>query len=192
MAKTCNKLVRLDIDEVLIDNETLIELAKKCPEMKHLCLYTCQDIQDSGIFIFGYKSLIFPGIKTVADNCHKLVNLNLFRCHQLTDSALEYLTSGCPDLALLDLSYTMITDIGIISLSKLQKLHTLNVQGCKLLTDSGIGKLTRNLPALVNLDVSKTGVTMDAIYMPSRFSGLTISNRHFHGVFPQKLKGDSL
>ena len=52
LAKTCNKLVRLDIDEVLIDNETLIELAKKCPEMKHLCLYTCQDIQDSGIFIF--------------------------------------------------------------------------------------------------------------------------------------------
>jgi hypothetical protein len=121
-----------------------------------------------------------------------LANLNLFRCHQLTDDALEYLARGCPELALLDLSYTMITDRGIVALSGLQKLHTLNVQGCKMLSDRGIGKLTRDLPALVNLDVSKTGVTIDAIYLPSRFSGLTISNRHFHGVFPQKLKGDSL
>jgi hypothetical protein len=49
LAATCAKLARLDIDEVLIGNDTLVELAQKCPDIKHLCLYTCQDIQDSGI-----------------------------------------------------------------------------------------------------------------------------------------------
>lgn len=88
----------------------------------------------------------------------KVVNLGW--CNSVDDSDAAVLASF-PDLQVLNLSRTRVTNAGVSGLSGLTKLHTLALAGCRV-TDAGLASLA-GLHALTELDLSYCGNVTDTV-----------------------------
>jgi hypothetical protein len=89
--------------------------------------------------------------------------LSLDEC-QVGDATLAAI-SECPNLWHLNLGRSLITDDGLVALSRLKKLHVVYLWSCKTVTDEGIKSLMR-LPAAeghgLHLNIQNSGVTEPA------------------------------
>jgi F-box/leucine-rich repeat protein 2/20 len=83
--------------------------------------------------------------------CHRLREVSLTWCVQLTDTAVTALAAGCPDLELLSLhGLNGITDRSVEALAQHCSacLHTLDVSGCTGIKQHDRARLQQLFPRL--------------------------------------------
>ena len=107
------------------------------------------------------RSLHFSFFEHVSDtllfltghHCHDLIQINLTRCHDITDTGVMYLLSECPNLIRLNLSSTLIGDETVVHLvHSCLKLRSLDLGYCEQLTSDSINVL-RLCSCLIELNV---------------------------------------
>lgn len=109
LTKNCKLIQDLDLEDcVLITDQTLFYLTSNCFNLKRLALSHCDNITDEGIKYIGQS----------AKNSESIQYLELDNCTQLTDNAIDHLTS-CKQLKRLD-----IFDNSRISRQATKKLYT--------------------------------------------------------------------
>uniref|UniRef100_A0A287DAA7 F-box and leucine-rich repeat protein 13 n=1 Tax=Ictidomys tridecemlineatus TaxID=43179 RepID=A0A287DAA7_ICTTR len=92
-------------------------------------------------------------IVKLSERCRNLNYLSLRNCEQLTDQGIEYIVNIF-SLVSLDLSGTVISNEGLIMLSRHKKLKELSLSECYKITDLGIQAFCKNSVLLEHLDVS--------------------------------------
>ena len=123
-------------------------------------------------------------LSALANDCHKLQNLDLSCCSNISDTGVITLAQKCSALKKLDLNSTGVTDAGVSAVAKnctniedldlsdtdnritdvalraiaqhLPTLQLLHLGWCSGISDSGVIELARNCHALKALDLSNT------------------------------------
>ncbi|KAF3790074.1 F-box/LRR-repeat protein 15 [Nymphaea thermarum] len=182
-----------NLQEVFLDGCDHLEDASFCPVgLRSLNLGICPKLSTLRLDASQMTILELKGcgvLSQAAINCPSLVSLDASFCSQLQDDCLSATTASCPNieslvlmscpsvgpdglsslcrlpnLTLLDLSYTFLTNLQPVFESCTQ-LKVLKLQACKYLLDSSLDALHKGgaLPALRELDLSYGSICQSAI-----------------------------
>ncbi|XP_028777348.1 F-box/LRR-repeat protein 15 isoform X2 [Neltuma alba] len=181
------------LEKVNLDGCDHLERASFSPVgLRSLNLGICPKLNTLDIEAPNMISLELKGCGVLSEasiNCPLLISLDASFCSQLTDDCLSATTASCPlieslilmscpsvgsdglcslrwlpNLTVLDLSYTFLTNLEPVFESCAQ-LKVLKLQACKYLTDSSLEPLYKGgaLPALQELDLSYGTLCQSAI-----------------------------
>lgn len=162
LTKGCAKLEEFCYDTFSskITDKGFKALLMNCPDLRVLQM-------TGNITSEGFQTLIKKGKKLVsfsfADlygkvtkeelkllllSCPNLLDLNLWRCDNITDDALKVIARECSTLQWLKLCCDLVTDAGLLALVKgCKKLRYLSVGGCSH-TSQGIRDLKTKYPKI--------------------------------------------
>ena len=89
------------------------------------------------------------GIVEIATNCHRLEQLKVDRCVNLTNTAIIAIANNCPSLYIASLSHCVnVSDAAIIEITeKCPELHDLHVINCRV-TDAVVRDIKKRFPNL--------------------------------------------
>jgi hypothetical protein len=123
------------------------DLAAACPRLAELRLDSCCPsvhglFGATGIWSSLRARQVWPSLRT----------LYLENCYELTDDGLEIVAKACPGLVNLRLRECNITDVSMVTLTRLRSLARVCLCDCAALTDSGLAGLVRAHPTLKALD----------------------------------------
>lgn len=154
----CPNLRVLDFANTSITDATLLAVAAKCPHLEALRLQMVSDITDAGIEAVVEKCQSLSALslgwiptargycKHVAKHCSKLKHLDLSGCSaEVTDSLVEAIVKGAPNLLTLDLSdcYSL-TNTSISHICEhLKSLTTVSFSRCHQITVNSMLQLAR-------------------------------------------------
>ena len=156
----CEQLRWLDISRLSITELGFTQLqvlnVTGCKELKSLRLLTCQGLREfRARNCYELDSISIEFVGTSSDN---LKLLDLYGCHQITDSTLTAITSKHTALTRLDLNCNKLTPAAVVSaLQKLPILEHLTIANLLMdpelcsLQETGIG-----LPKLKTLSLTNT------------------------------------
>ena len=169
LAQQCLLLSDLNLSYTFLRNESLIAFARTCVHITHLDVGNCQLISDESVQFLAQdcqllKSLNLSHCSDIshlslcAISLHSsfLTTLNLCYC-RVDDEGIICISSGCPALTSLDLSYSLKTigDDALISLSLSdQKLMVLNLSCCSDISDDVVMAISTHHSQLRQLDLS--------------------------------------
>ncbi|KAM1012923.1 hypothetical protein ACFX13_043694 [Malus domestica] len=181
------------LEQVSLDGCDHLERAAFCPVgLRSLNLGICPKLNVLSIEAPNMVLLELKGCGVLAEasiNCPLLTSLDASFCSQLRDDCLSATAASCPmieslilmscpsvgsdglyslrwlpNLILLDLSYTFLTNLKPV-FESCMKLKVLKLQACKYLSDSSLEPLYKDgaLPALQELDLSYGTLCQSAI-----------------------------
>lgn len=121
----------------------------KLPELREINLSRCQQIS-------------LEGIQALVDNCPGLETVNLAECHNISDKCIELL-SKLPRLKVLDISRCyQLTDFALDNIAmNCKRIRQINVVGCRNMSDEPHLRLM-NAQTLNNISFSKIGSDMSS------------------------------
>ncbi|MBZ3887113.1 F-box/LRR-repeat protein 13 [Sciurus carolinensis] len=126
---------------------------KNYPNIHHIYMVDCKGITDGSLkSLSPLKHLTVLNLANCV-SCRNLNYLSLRNCEQLTDQGIEHIVNIF-SLISLDLSGTVISNEGLIVLSRLKKLKELSLSECYRITDFGIQAFCKSSVILEHLDVS--------------------------------------
>ncbi|ODV95536.1 hypothetical protein PACTADRAFT_20457, partial [Pachysolen tannophilus NRRL Y-2460] len=155
----CANLKKMDLSycKHMTDKSMAILAGRASDRIEELILTRCTTITDNG---FHYWSLHqFPKLRklvlkdctflsdnsiiSIATSAPNLTYLDISFCCALTDSAIDFLCFCCKDLRYLNISFCggAVSDISLISISRLQYLEILIIRSCLRVTREGIDRL---------------------------------------------------
>ena len=145
-------LKQLDVRETETSIGAALKLANVLPELHIVADWGTVD----GAAIVHFEPQTTDDDLIQLKHAPALTSLNLWRCDQLTDAAMQHVAQ-CKALRELNLGATNIGDEGVTKLKDLSQLSRLVLANTKL-TDAGV-KHVGGLASLQDLDLSSTGVT---------------------------------
>lgn len=169
----CKKLETVIIEELDVISDTgIVCLSKGCRNLKELNAFYCDRLGDTSICSIGkhcgelekinlmYSDISDEAIKSLADGCPRLLNLNVAFCDTITDLSLLYLAPKCQQLHSINLRKLEITDDSIVALcNHLQhSLHTIDLTQCSLLRDDSIYALCKPTLKHLSLPLQAQGI----------------------------------
>ncbi|KAG2380616.1 F-box/LRR-repeat protein [Vigna angularis] len=151
VGQKCHYLEELDLTDNEIDDEGLMSLSS-CSKLSSLKIGICLNITDRGLTYVGmfcsklkeldlYRSTgvtdvgisaIAGGLAAIAMNCRQLSRLDIKKCYEIDDSGMIPLAHFSQNLRQINLSYSSVTDVGLLSLASiscLQSFTMLHLQG---------------------------------------------------------------
>ncbi|CAI0424032.1 unnamed protein product [Linum tenue] len=78
------------------------------------------------------------GLAAIAVGCRQLNKLDIKKCHNISDAGMLPLSHFSQNLRQITLSYTSVTDVGLLSLASISCLQSITVLHLKGLTASGL------------------------------------------------------
>lgn len=127
ISKKAEKLKYLSFSKTGIDSPGVRQLA------------TVKNLSLSGLYLKSCQHLTDDSVKLICKYQPTLKELDIGCCPELTNSAIQAVTSNLLNLRLLSVQKNQsITDNGIKWLWKLKKLESLNLSGCVMIFDKGI------------------------------------------------------
>lgn len=150
MAQKLRNLVILSLNGCTgIRDPSVIALAKNCPKLQNLSLFSLE-ITDASV-------------KEIANNCTDLISLSVSGCQNITDNGAVHLTK-LVNLSSLYLNQAKITDKSILYItSKCTRLRALSLNECSLLTDKAAVAIATWTHCLQSLSMNKCGITVVGI-----------------------------
>ena len=129
-------LKTLDISYCRLVTDTGIRLLRNVRTLMNLNIRGCRDITDISMSIIGNL---------------RLEQLSISSCRRITDHGLTYLSNR---IHTLDISYTSITDQGMLHLSNMIRLRSLHLNYCAHVTDKGLEYLSIvTSPSITHLSI---------------------------------------
>lgn len=122
----------------------------KLPELREISLSRCQQIS-------------VEGIRALVENCPGLETVNLAECHNISDKCIELL-SQLPRLKALDISRCyQLTDFALDYIAlNCRRIRQINVVGCRNMSDEPHLRLL-NAKTLNNINFSKNASEMSSL-----------------------------
>ncbi|XP_064469124.1 F-box/LRR-repeat protein 14-like [Ornithodoros turicata] len=154
--------------------------------LTHLSLLDCENLTDTAIVTIssnlteltslelGQCWVTDIGVKHLAglattgsaiSGTPQLLRLHLKYCHLITDTGMEFISTGLSCLCELDLSHSPhVTDVGLRHLSGMPSLQTLVLNGCECISALGISYLSAGNCSLKKLGVSNCSQISDEAF----------------------------
>jgi hypothetical protein len=175
ISENCTNLKLLDISGC---NELSAKSLGMCggDTLEFLSLSWCRGLNDDA---FGKIIKRSPNLKTIdislctnisslmlseLSKCKKLQAVMAFKCPQLTDAGFLDLFKSLPELTIVNLSESHITDAAVIELAHTaNRLRIIVLAGCKAITSHSLVELAQNCPCLENVNLSSTAVDDEGV-----------------------------
>ncbi|KAF8006055.1 hypothetical protein BT93_K0370 [Corymbia citriodora subsp. variegata] len=151
IGKSCSKLVELDLYRSAgITGLGILEVARGCPGLATVNVSYCSDITDASLMslskcrrlntleIRGCPLITSLGLAAIAVRCRQLSKLDVKKCCNIDDAGMIPLAHFSQNLRQINLSYTSVTDVGLLSLASISCLQSMTILHLKGLTPSGL------------------------------------------------------
>ena len=181
--KNCSSLTSLNVGRIASLSDLVVDtISENLPQLRTLDLSWCGNISAHALIrmtrslialeVLILELVVFTTndvILSIAQNCHKLRELNLNYLTKISFSSLVHLFQECIELQSIQLDHcTGVNDTAMISLAQhCSKLKKLNVTACHTLSDTAIDQIAQRCPLLSDLNVAEcsqlTNNSIDAI-----------------------------
>ncbi|GMH26370.1 hypothetical protein Nepgr_028213 [Nepenthes gracilis] len=147
----CPKLVELDLyRSVRITDSGILAIATGCPGLEIANMSYCNEITDRSLIALskcsklktlecrGCPQVTSLGIAAVAVGCKQLTKLDIKKCYNINDFGMIPLAHFSQNLRQINLSYSTVTDVGLLSLASISCLQSMTTLHLKGLTPGGL------------------------------------------------------
>ncbi|KAI4356092.1 hypothetical protein L6164_000139 [Bauhinia variegata] len=147
----CSKLKELDLYRSTgITDSGITAIARGCPGLEMINVSYCTTITNGSLIslskcsnlktleIRGCTLVTSIGLAAIAVKCKQLNHLDLKKCYNIDDGGIISLAHFSQNLRQISLSYTSVTDVGLLSLASISCLQTLTVLHLQGLTPRGL------------------------------------------------------
>ncbi|XP_054794119.1 F-box/LRR-repeat protein 3-like [Prosopis cineraria] len=151
VGKSCSKLKELDLYRSTgITDLGISAIACGCPRLETINVAYCTDITDGSLIslskclelktleIRGCLLVTSKGLTAIAPNCKQLSRLDIKKCYKIDDSGMIPLACWSQNLKQINLSYSSVTDVGLLSLASISCLHTFSLLTLQGVTPRGL------------------------------------------------------
>ncbi|XP_059668097.1 F-box/LRR-repeat protein 3 [Cornus florida] len=159
----CSKLIELDLYRSAgITDLGISVVARCCTALEMINIAYCKDITDSSLLSLSKCSKLSTlesrgcllitsfGLAAIAVGCKLLTKLDIKKCYNINDAGMIPLARFCHKLGQINLSYSSVTDVGLLALASISCLQSITILHLKNLTPSGLtaallacGRLTK-------------------------------------------------
>jgi hypothetical protein len=154
-----HRMAKLDLSGCpLVNDDIMSVLAPRIPHVIHLNLNGCYQLTSNGV-------------NTIAQHCRSLRELFLSKISENRETSLLELVNSLPHLLKLDLSGNMhVNDVVLAEIaSKLPQLELLNVTATKI-SDRGLRLVSEHLPNLTSFSLAGcVGITNESLSCIAKF-----------------------
>ncbi|KAJ6755623.1 F-BOX/LRR-REPEAT PROTEIN 3 [Salix purpurea] len=147
----CTKLTELDLYRSAgISDMGIIAISRGCPGLEMINMSYCVDITDRSLLSLskcsrlntfesrGCPLITSLGLAAIAVGCRQLIKLDIKKCHNIGDAAMLPLAHFSQNLRQITVSYSSVTDLGLLALASISCLQSMTVLHLKGLTPSGL------------------------------------------------------
>ncbi|KAJ6750436.1 hypothetical protein OIU85_001014 [Salix viminalis] len=147
----CTKLTELDLYRSAgISDMGIIAISRGCPGLEMINMSYCIDITDRSLLSLskcsrlntfesrGCPLITSLGLAAIAVGCRQLIKLDIKKCHNIGDAAMLPLAHFSQNLRQITVSYSSVTDLGLLALASISCLQSMTVLHLKGLTPSGL------------------------------------------------------
>ncbi|GMP51397.1 hypothetical protein CsSME_00017642 [Camellia sinensis var. sinensis] len=147
----CSKLKELDLYRSSgITDSGILAIARGCPGLETINIAYCNDITDSSLISLskcsklntlesrGCTLVTSLGLAAIAVGCKQLTKLDIKKCYKINDAGMIPLAHFSQNLRQINLSYSSVTDVGLLSLASISCLQSMTILHLKELTPSGL------------------------------------------------------
>lgn len=133
-----------------ITDAGLLAIGRGCPGLEMINISYCEEVTDNSFMSFskcsklstiesrGCPLITYFGLAAIAAGCKQLTKLDIKKCYKIDDSAMISLAHFSQNLKMINLSYSSVTDVGLVSLASISCLQSLTILHLKGLTPSGL------------------------------------------------------
>lgn len=147
----CSKLKELDLYRSDgIGDSSISAIATGCPGLEMINIAYCKSITDRSLMSLsncsklntlesrGCPLITSVGLEAVSTGCKQLSKLDIKKCHNIDDAGMISLAHFSRNLKQINLSYTSVTDVGLLSLASISCLQSMTVLHLRGLTPRGV------------------------------------------------------
>uniref|UniRef100_A0A5B6ZCA3 Putative F-box/LRR-repeat protein 3 n=2 Tax=Davidia involucrata TaxID=16924 RepID=A0A5B6ZCA3_DAVIN len=147
----CSRLIELDLYRSAgITDSSILAIAHGCTGLEMINIAYCKDITDSSLIslskcskLNSFESRGCPlitslGLAAIAVGCKHLTKLDIKKCYNINDAGMIPLAHFSQNLRQINLSYTSVTDVGLLSLASISCLQSMTILHLNGLTPSGL------------------------------------------------------
>ncbi|KAL8140998.1 hypothetical protein V2J09_007019 [Rumex salicifolius] len=147
----CSKIVDLDLYRCIgINDSALLAISQGCPGLETINMSYCKDITDNSLLALskcsnlntlecrGCPLITSMGLVAIAAGCRQLTKLDIKKCSNIDDFGMIPLARFSQNLRHINLSYSSITDVGLLSLASISCLQTMIILHLRGLTPRGL------------------------------------------------------
>lgn len=147
----CSKLVELDLYRSAgITDMGILAIARGCAGLEMLNISYCTEITDKSFLSLskciklntlesrGCPLITSVGLAAIAGGCKLLTKLDIKKCYNINDSGMIQLAHFSHYLRQINLSFSSVTDVGLLSLANISCLQSLTMLHVKGLTPGGL------------------------------------------------------
>lgn len=151
IGKGCPLLQELDLyRSVGITDAGIMAIGQGCPMLQMINLSYCTEITDNALRslskcsklntleLRGCSQVSNYGLVSIALGCKELVKLDIKKCYDITDVGMVPLAHLCRRLRQINLSYSSVTDIGLLALTSISCLQSMTILHLSGLTPNGL------------------------------------------------------
>lgn len=148
---SCPKLKELDLYRSAgVTDSGILAIACGCASLEMISIAYCKDITDRSLVSLancskltaletrGCPLLTSLGMAAIAVGCRQLTKLDVKKCHSIDDVGMIPLGHFSQNLRQINLSYTSVTDVGLLSLASVSSLQNLTILHLNGLTPNGL------------------------------------------------------
>ncbi|KAG8377089.1 hypothetical protein BUALT_Bualt09G0132100 [Buddleja alternifolia] len=147
----CSKLKELDLYRSAgITDSSIMAIARGCSGLEMINIAYCTSITDRSLMTLsqclklntlesrGCPLITSFGLAAIAVECKQLSKLDIKKCRNIGDGGMIPLAHFSQNLKQINVSYTSVTDVGLLSLASISCLQSMTVLHVEGLTPSGL------------------------------------------------------
>ncbi|XP_057983117.1 F-box/LRR-repeat protein 3 isoform X1 [Malania oleifera] len=147
----CLKLIELDLYRSAgITDLGISAIARGCTGLEMINLAYCKDITDRSLISLskcsrlntvecrGCLPITSLGLAAIAVGCKQLSKLDMKKCYSVNDAGMIPLAHFSQNLRQINLSYSSVTNVGLLSLASISCLQSMTILHLKGLTPGGL------------------------------------------------------
>lgn len=148
----CSKLTELDLYRSAgITDSGIMAIARGCRGLEMINTSYCEEITDVSLISLaecsklntlesrGCPLLTSIGLASIVVGCKQLSNIDIKKCYNINDAGMIPLAHFSQNLRQINLSYSSVTDVGLLSLASISCLQSITILHLKGLTPGGLG-----------------------------------------------------
>ncbi|KAG6437039.1 hypothetical protein SASPL_101946 [Salvia splendens] len=148
---SCSKLREIDLYRSAgITDSSILAISRGCPVLEMINIAYCTSISDTSLIALskctkmstletrGCPLVTSLGLAAIAVGCKQLTRLDIKKCVNIDDGGMIPLSHFSQNLNQINLSYTNVTDLGLLSLARISCLQSMTLLHREGVTPAGL------------------------------------------------------